>query len=106
MPFPGQWATFVGPAFAVAGAWFVRGRKDGNKIDGPDFPDEFSSTQHHRDRCPASSQGIAAGESNDETHTVSNTGEETSTEAEIILSLHAPAGRGERTSGKPVPIRG
>lgn len=105
MLFPGQWATFVGPAFAVAGAWFVRGRKDENRTDGSDCPGDSSSTRPHRDRSPASSQGVAAGGFIDETPRISNTGEGTSTEAEITPSLHAAAAAGERTSGKPMPIR-
>ena len=105
MLFPGQWATFVGPAFAVAGAWFVRGRKDENKTDGSDCPGDSSSTQPHRDRSPASSQGVAAGGSIDETHRLSNAAERTPTEVEITTSLQAAALNGERASGKPMPLR-
>jgi hypothetical protein len=116
---PGQWATIIGPAFAVLGALFIKERrrvplvilKIGRwirQICRDRLPPIILKIgrrirQIYRDRYPASSQGIAAGSTIDERHSPSHASGRTSTEAAIPPPSQAVSVIGERASGESQP---
>jgi hypothetical protein len=117
---PGQWATIIGPAFAVSGALFIKERrrvpltilKIGRwirQICRDRLPPMILKIgrrirQIYRDRYPASSHGVAAGSIIHERHSQSHVSRRTSTEAAIPLPSQAVSVLGERASSESQPL--
>jgi hypothetical protein len=86
--FLGQWATIIGSFFAAAGALYIgKGEEKGvaeTKKEAPEFLNDPSVRQEHRDRSPASSQNVPTGGAIDESNIPSNDPRRISTGAVVV----------------------